>query len=202
LSLIEDGQLTVVPLLIFVRKLGLAERFQTLHFWRELNAAASQINFTSPQQGLNRIEVSMADPLSGVASVAGLASLAIHLSQLSFQYVSSLKGSSKAWSSYIQELSTLTSVLLKLQQACDSAGAQDFLHILPAPGLSSHSIRECHNELDSLKSTLSEKLQRRGLRGKLEMLSWPFSEPDTQVKVSMLHRFSSLFGSSLVADNL
>jgi hypothetical protein len=98
------------------------------------------------------------DALSGVASVAGLVSLAIQLSQTSFQYISSVKGSSKAWSSYIQELSTLTSVLLKLQQACDRAGAQDLSPILPAPGLSSHSIQECHNELNSLKSTLSEKL--------------------------------------------
>jgi hypothetical protein len=36
----------------------------------------------------------------------------------------------------------------------------------------------------------------------LEKLSWPFSEPDTQAKVVMLHRFGNLFGSSLVADNL
>lgn len=144
----------------------------------------------------------MAEPISAAASIVGLVSLAIQLSQLSFQYISSLKGSSKAWSSYIQELSTLTSVLLKLQQVCDCAGAQDVSRLLPAPGLSSDSIRECHNELDSLKSTLSEKLQKRGLRGKLEKLSWPFSESDTQAKVLMLHRFSGLFESSLVADNL
>lgn len=144
----------------------------------------------------------MAEVIGTAASIAGLVSLAIQLLQMSFQYISSLKGSSKAWSSYVQELSTLTSVLLKLQQACDDAGAQDLFHLLPAPGLSSHSTRECRNELDSLKSTLSEKLQKRGLRGKLEMLSWPFSESDTQAKVLMLQRFSSLFESSLVADNL
>lgn len=56
----------------------------------------------------------IADPLSVADFVAGLVSLAIQLSQLSFQYVSSVTGSSKGWSSYIQELSTLTSVLLKL----------------------------------------------------------------------------------------
>ena len=144
----------------------------------------------------------MADPLSTVGSIAGLVSLAIQLSQLSFKYVSSIKGSSKAWSSYIQELSTLTSVLLKLQQACERAGAQDLSFGLPAPGPSSDSILECHKELESLKTTLSDKLKKRGLRGKLEMLSWPFSEPDTQAKILLLHRFSSLFESSIVADNL
>lgn len=162
----------------------------------------SQVHITTAIFDLFYCSWGMADPLSGAAGVAGLVSLAIQLSQLSFQYISSIKGSSQAWSSYIQELSTLTSALLKLQQACNGAGAQDSFHVLPAPGLSSHSIQECCNELESLKSTLSEKLQKRGLRGKLEMLSWPFSESDTQVKVLMLHRFSSLFESSLVADNL
>ncbi|KAF2033016.1 ankyrin [Setomelanomma holmii] len=144
----------------------------------------------------------MADPLSAVGSVAGLVSLAIQLAQLSYQYVSGIKGSSKAWSTYIQELSTLTSVLLKLQQASDHADAPNLAQILPSPGVSANSIRECHNELSDLKSTLSEKLLKKGLRRKLEMLAWPFSEFETQKKVLMLHRFSSLFGSALVADSL
>ncbi|KAH7317362.1 ankyrin repeat-containing domain protein [Rhexocercosporidium sp. MPI-PUGE-AT-0058] len=144
----------------------------------------------------------MADPLGVTGSIAGLVSLVIQLSQVSYQYISSVRGSSKVWSSYIQELSALTSVLLKLEQATSHVRSQDLSHILPAPGLSSASVRECHRELDTLNSTLKEKLSKQGLRGKLEMLSWPFSEPDTQVKVSMLHRFSSLFESSLVADNL
>ncbi|KAF2825558.1 ankyrin [Ophiobolus disseminans] len=144
----------------------------------------------------------MGDPLSAVGSVAGLISLAIQLSQVSFQYVSSVSGSSKAWSSYIQELSTLTAVLLKLQQASDHIGVQSLSHILPTAGLSAGTLRECHDELDRLKSTLSEKLAKRGLRRKLEMLGWPFSESETQKTVMMLHRFSGLFESSLVADNL
>lgn len=143
----------------------------------------------------------MTDPLSAAGSVAGLVSLSIQLSQLSFQYVSSVTGSSKAWSSYIQELSTLTTVLLKHQQASEHAEAQNLPHSPPTPGVSTDTIRECHKELDSLKSTLSNRLAQRGLRRKLEMLSWPFSETETQKKVMMLHRFSSLFEFSLVADN-
>ncbi|KAF2729617.1 ankyrin [Polyplosphaeria fusca] len=144
----------------------------------------------------------MAEPVAAAASIAGLASLAIQLSQLSYQHFSSLRGSSKAWSLYIQELSTLTSVLLKLQKVCDNAAAKDLAHILSAPALSSNSIKKCHKELDGLKSSLLEKQQKQGLRRKLEMLSWPFSESDTQEKVSLLHRFSTLFEASLIADNL
>jgi hypothetical protein len=144
----------------------------------------------------------MADPLSAIGSIAGLVSLAIQLSQLSFQYVSGVKGSSKAWSAYIQELSTLTTVLLKLQQASEHVDGQTTLHILPSPGVPASSIQECHKELDSLKSALSEKLKKRGLRRKLEILIWPFSESETQKKVLTLHQFSNLFGSALVADSL
>ena len=144
----------------------------------------------------------MADPLSTAASVAGLVSLAIQLSQLSFQYVSSVRGSSKTWSSYIQELSALTSVLLKVQQASDAISAADLSATLRGPGVSTSTVRDCEVELTALKIVLSEKLQKRGIRGKLEMLSWPFSEDDTVAKVQKLHRFSSLFSSSLVADNL
>src|SRR5690242_20531387 len=98
----------------------------------------------------------MADPVSAAASVAGLASLAIQLSQVSYQYFSSLKGSSKAWGSYIQELSSLTAVLLKLQKACDNAAANNLSHLFSTPALSTASIKECQAELDSLKTTLSE----------------------------------------------
>ncbi len=142
----------------------------------------------------------MADPLSTAASVVGLVSLAIQLSQLSFQYVSSIKGSSKTWSSYIQELSALTSVLLKVQQASD--GTKSLPAVITGPGISAAAVRDCEAALGELKTILSEKLQRRGIRGKLDMVTWPFSEADTDKRVQTLHRFSALFSSSLAADNL
>ncbi|PVH99314.1 ankyrin [Periconia macrospinosa] len=149
----------------------------------------------------------MSDPLSAAGSIAGLVGLAIQLSQLSFQYISSVSGSSKAWSAYIQELSTLTSVLLRLQQASDHVTTAQ--HLLPQTSISSTSpavpstvIKECYTELDTLKGVLAEKMSKHGLRKKLEMLTWPFSEPETRKHVLMLHRFSSLLQSSLIADTL
>ncbi|KAM7214504.1 ankyrin [Rhypophila decipiens] len=134
----------------------------------------------------------MADPLSTAASVAGLLGLAIQLSQLSFQYVASIKGSSKSWSS-------LTSVLLKAQQASDAAGNHSIITASSIPPL---ALQECQVELRQLKAILSEKLRKQGLRGKLEILAWPFSESETGKRVQTLHRFSALLNSSLVTDNL
>jgi len=63
-------------------------------------------------------------------------------------------------------------------------------------------IHECYAELSQLKAILSEKLQKKGLRGKVEMLAWPFSESETEKRVQTLHRFSAVLNSSLLADNL
>lgn len=144
----------------------------------------------------------MADPLSVAGFVAGLVSVSIQLSQLSFQYVSSVTVSSKGLSSQIHELSTLISVPLKLQQTSDYGGTQNLPHALQTSGVSMATVREFHKELDSLKTTLSGTLAKTGLRRKLDMLIWPFSEPEPEKKFLVLHRYSSLFAASLIADHL
>lgn len=143
----------------------------------------------------------MSDPLSVAGTITGLAGLAIQLSHVSYQYVASVKGSSKAWSSYIQELSALTSVLLRLQTAGE---VQERGSVLTTrePSVSKDAVNECIRELHQLKIKLDDKLARRGVMGKLDALVWPFSELDTQKKVNMLHRFHDLFVSVLLADNL
>jgi hypothetical protein len=209
----------------------------------------------------------MSDPISVAGTVAGLVSLAIQLSQVSYWYVASIKGlgpgithpwvpinpptlfvgtqqpmgnsmgthithgflpthpylagthgfyppmgyswaykgSSEAWSSYIQELSALTSVLLRLQTASE---VQERSTVLAsrAPNADKGAIDECVRELQQLKSKLDAKLAQKGhgLRGKLHVdaLVWPFSESDTQKKVDMLHRYHGIFSSALLADNL
>lgn len=142
----------------------------------------------------------MADPLSTSASVAGLLGLAITLSQVSYQYVASVKGSSKAWLSYMEELSALTSVLLRLQAAGD-AQERYLLLTMREPEVSDAAISNCISELQQLKTKLDHKLSRGGALGKLAALAWPFSEADTLRKVEMLHRYHDIFSSALLADN-
>ncbi|KAF1955877.1 hypothetical protein CC80DRAFT_446803 [Byssothecium circinans] len=142
----------------------------------------------------------MGDPLSVTGTVGSLVGLAIQLSQVSYQYVASVKGSSKAWSSYIQELSALTSVLLRLQAASEVQERGSVLTVLE-PNVSKDAVNKCISDLQQLKAKLDGKLARRGVMGKLDALAWPFSEPDTQKNVDMLHRYHGLFSSALLADN-
>jgi hypothetical protein len=60
------------------------------------------------------------DPLSIISGVAGLASLAIQLAQITSAYVSSVRGASKSISDLHQELLALRSVLIQLKSFLES----------------------------------------------------------------------------------
>lgn len=103
----------------------------------------------------------MSDPLSVSASIAGLVGLAITLSQVSYQYVASAKGASAAWPPYMQELSALTSVLIRLQDVRDTherdlvllgAAATAAAAAARPPELASAEIDRCLGDLRQLKA--------------------------------------------------
>jgi hypothetical protein len=139
----------------------------------------------------------MSDPLSISAGVAGLVSLAIGLSQVSYSYIKAFKGFSKAWSSYIRELSALTSILVQAQQAIEVGGVGHLL-VARTPDIPGDIINECRIELESLK----QKLSKTGIKKSIEALKWPFTESETQKTVEMLYRFNSIFSLALSVDNL
>ncbi|KAH0565278.1 hypothetical protein GP486_001328 [Trichoglossum hirsutum] len=139
----------------------------------------------------------MSDPLSISAGVAGLVSLAIGLSQVNYDYIKAVKGFSKAWSSYVRELSALTSILVQAQQAIEVGGVGHLL-VARTPDIPNAIINECRIELESLK----QKLSKTGIKKSIEALKWPFTESETQKTVEMLHRFNSAFSLALSVDNL
>lgn len=143
----------------------------------------------------------MADPLSVSASIAGLVGLAFSLSQVSYEFMTSVKGASRAWSSYMQELSALTSALLRVQAAREIQERNSVLAVREHQ-VSNAEISKCISELQELKNKLDGRLSKRGMAGKLGTLAWPFSEGDTKKKVDMLHRYHGIFSSALLADNL
>ncbi|KAH6619563.1 ankyrin repeat-containing domain protein [Chaetomium sp. MPI-SDFR-AT-0129] len=133
----------------------------------------------------------MSGPLSVTASIAGLVALAISLSQISYQYVASAKGASAAWPAYMQELSALTSVLIRLQDVRNTHERDLVLLGAARPP-----------DLASVKAKLDHKLAKKGAVKKLPaVLAWPFSEADTRKHVDMLHRYHGIFSSALLADN-
>ena len=146
----------------------------------------------------------MAEALGIAASIAGLASLTIQITQISFQYVSDITDASKSQASYLQELSALTSVLLRLQQATSNP---DIGHLLTTrdASISADAIQSCTEQLEQVKSKLEKKsaaLAEPGPLSKLKLLAWPFQEKETKKLVATLHRFHDIFLSALATDHL
>ena len=143
----------------------------------------------------------MAETLGLAAAIAGLASLAIQVSQISFQYVSGVRHTSKTVSNYLQELSALTSVILRLQNAVEQPEVQDALTSGAfAPPIA--SFRECTEQMQILKDKLERYMCEPGIRSKVRALSWPLEDRETRHCVEMFHRYCNTFNMIVSADTL
>jgi hypothetical protein len=143
----------------------------------------------------------MAEAVGLAASIAGLAGLTIQLAQVSFQYVSSVHGASKAVSSYLQELSALTSVLLRLHTVVDIPDIQKILADRPF-AISTSAIDECQTQLKELKLKLEHRISKDGFLANLKPMTWPFEEKETKRIVDKLHRFHDIFHSAVSSDTM
>lgn len=141
----------------------------------------------------------MAEAVALAASIAGLTSLAIQLTQISYHYVSDLRDASKAVLSYIRELSALTSVLLRLQEVLEIPDVTNLLSSRPS-SLSKQSMDIYMAEITAVKSGLEKRASKTGLSAKLKSLSWPLEEKETKRSVDTLHRIHGLLNSALSAD--
>ncbi|KAI1052532.1 hypothetical protein LB507_009826 [Fusarium sp. FIESC RH6] len=139
----------------------------------------------------------MAEALGIASGAAGLLSLAIEVTKLSYTYIASVRGAPKSLTAYIGELTTLTSVLLQLEnliqaRRLDSQNSQ----------ILSKALSDCKQEVEHLKAKLERKVSYGRIKAKVAALVWPLSESELLDKVNMLHRYNGIFSSALQADNL
>lgn len=143
----------------------------------------------------------MAEALGFAAAVAGLASLAIQVSQISFQYVSGVRHTSKTVSTYLQELSALTSVILRIQDVVSQPQVQEGF-TGNSSGLPTTSLDECSKQMQTLKNKLQRYLSDSGARARFRTLSWPLEEKETRHFIETFHRFCNTFNSIVSANTL
>ncbi|KAG4254593.1 hypothetical protein FPRO03_06933 [Fusarium proliferatum] len=143
----------------------------------------------------SRIE--MAEALGIASGAAGLLSLAIEVTKLSYTYIASVRGAPKSLTSYIAELTTLTSVLLQLE---------DLIQAKRLNGKNnqtlSKALHDCQREVEHLRAKLEKKLSYGKFKAKMAALAWPLSESELLDKVNMLHRYNGILSSALQADSL
>ncbi|KAF4953278.1 hypothetical protein FGADI_6144 [Fusarium gaditjirri] len=139
----------------------------------------------------------MAEALGIASGAAGLLSLAIEVTKLSYTYIASVRGAPKSLTSYIGELATLTSVLLQLE---DLIQAKRF-NSQNSQSLSK-ALHDCQKEVEYLRAKLEKKVSYGRIKAKVAALAWPLSESELLDKVNMLHRYNGIFSSALQADSL
>ncbi|KAJ4273195.1 hypothetical protein NW764_012442 [Fusarium oxysporum] len=139
----------------------------------------------------------MAEVLGVVSGAAGLLSLAIEVTKLSYTYIASVRGAPKSLTSYIGELATLTSVLLQLDDLIQARRVNS-----QNSQILSKALNDCQQEVEHLKAKLERKVSYGRIKAKVAALAWPLSESELQDKVNMLHRYNGIFSSALQADSL
>jgi hypothetical protein len=139
----------------------------------------------------------MAEALGIASGAAGLLSLAIEVTKLSYTYIASVQGAPKSLTSYIGELATLTSILLQLDDVIQSKKINS-----QNSQILNKALNNCRQEVEHLRAKLERKVSYGGIKAKVAVLAWPLSESELQDKVNMLHRYNGIFSSALQADTL
>jgi hypothetical protein len=139
----------------------------------------------------------MAEALGIASGVAGLLSLAIEMTKLSYTYIASVRGAPKSLTAYIRELATLTSVLLQLENLIQARRLNG-----QNSQILSKALNDCKQEVEHLRAKLERKLSHGRFMANVAALVWPLSQSELLDKVNMLHRYNGLFSSALQADNL
>lgn len=132
------------------------------------------------------------------ASISGLVSLVIQVSQMSIDYVSKVSSTSKSQASYIQELTAIQSVLGRFRNAGVAGNVDD--PTVGSSGISTVTIESYKHQITKLKAKLEKSLARSGTLSALRALTWPFEESEMGGVVDMLHRLQCLLHSHLTVE--
>lgn len=144
------------------------------------------------------------DPLSFSAGIAGLLSLAIEITKLTYEYVSGVKDAPKAARSLLTEMTAIENILRDLRNK-----------VLLNPDVSAvfrsasmdHSARvqllsQCEGDLSSLLKELERESASTPKVGGLLRLRWPFKEAAMQDKLTRLRWFQSQLATLASHDTL
>lgn len=132
----------------------------------------------------------MADPFSIASGVAGLLSLAMEITKLSYGLISDIRSAHSTQKQYLREISALTDVLLHSEEAAQAFDSQFTSSNRPAQ-LSRDAIQDCTDELDSLRAELARPMHS---------ILWPVREKSLRKHIDELARIRVLFSAFLAAQ--
>src|SRR5256714_2156161 len=145
------------------------------------------------------------DPFTIVTGIAGLISVSLQLTQLSYDYITSVRSASQSVTALHRELIGLQHVLCRLNQNIlahpdvKDAFADQASAVLGQP---EDILKVCKDDLVSLKKKLTKRSSERTFTRLKAVLTWPFSEQATERKILQLHRYQELFDRVVNIDIL
>jgi hypothetical protein len=151
---------------------------------------------------LSLYDSTMAEAIGIASGIAGLPSLTITVMNISYQYVSNAHGASKIISAYLQDLASLKTLLIKLDEIAQSLDTVEIFRECSPALLSMTSIGQCQMVLDQLHSKLRKQNTGNLLLSRLNGLSWQFAEVETRRLIETIHRHRSTFKTTLSANGL
>ena len=142
----------------------------------------------------------MSDPLSLVANVAGLTSLANELLKILKAYASDAKSAPTDVSQLLIEVEALNTVLRQLLSfLLDNDIDQDSFK---ETSVLLSIIAICKTKLENLYQKLKKKYPgKKGVPGLIDRLQWPFDKQECVDTITTLHRCTQIFKFSLNISN-
>ena len=128
----------------------------------------------------------MAEALGIASAVVGLVTLVAQVTKLSYTFFSDIRNASKSQKLYLQEISALTEVLLRLEQALE---LQERV-ALRRSSILKEALQDCQELLSSLKTSLEKTTKSSSRIEKVKSsLTWPFDEKEVKRLVEKFHRY-------------
>ena len=132
----------------------------------------------------------MAEAIGIVSSVAQLVQVATQIAKFTHGYIVDVRNASRVQKSYLQEVSALVDVLLRLEQALQDSETFSLIDARPT-SLSSTAIADCQQNLTMQHAKLEKHIHR---------LIWPFQDRDLRRAIDDVHRFRTIFADFTVAN--
>ena len=152
----------------------------------------------------------MAEVIGLAASIAGVITLSAQVTALSYKYLNGVKNASKDINRLINELTSLSGILMALQAGASTNWTTRFSDQNSSDS-STHSIETLIPECTSLIEELQMKLEikptskqdpTKAIVGVFRSLLWPVKEKETNEYVQKLERLKTLFTLAISVENL
>lgn len=144
----------------------------------------------------------MAEVIGAASAIAGLISLTIEVSGITYNYVHGVRNASSSAHRLLRELDELKIVLIKIGQMTEEADDTGTIKDSCSRLLSTQQSENYLDLLDTIRKKLGNEHGGGSFRKKMKALAWPITEEKTLALVDSLHRHLNTYNTALAIDNL